>query len=99
VFGIGPQELILVALLALLIFGPGKAASVARDVGRFAQEARRSVEEFRSELAPGGEDRNDRADGSRSGDLEDGTRGRTIKDSKSPVEGETTAEYVRAPTE
>jgi Sec-independent protein translocase protein TatA len=34
-FGIGPQELILVALVALLIFGPHKASSVSRDVGRF----------------------------------------------------------------
>jgi sec-independent protein translocase protein TatB len=49
-FGIGPQELIIVGLLVLLIFGPTKATSVARDFGRFVSGARSTVEEFKSEL-------------------------------------------------
>jgi Sec-independent protein translocase protein TatA len=110
VLGIGPQELILVALLALLIFGPSKAGSVARDVGRFVQEIRRPVEEFRSELTSVGEDRNDRAGNDVAGDRRSGddlgdkggTRKRVTKgtkESKLAGEGETSNADVRAPTD
>src|SRR5215208_5748175 len=51
-FGIGPQELLIVGLLVLLVFGPTKATSVARDFGRFVSGARSTVEEFKSELVP-----------------------------------------------
>ena len=47
----GPQELIVIVLLVLVVFGPVKAAGVARDLGRFAGEARGQVEELKSELA------------------------------------------------
>jgi len=49
-FGIGPQELVLIGLLALVIFGPSKLPQMARDLGRFVTEARRSVDEFKDEL-------------------------------------------------
>ncbi len=49
-FGIGPQELIIIGILFLLIFGPSKLSDTARDIGRFTNEARRSVDEFRGEL-------------------------------------------------
>jgi Sec-independent protein translocase protein TatA len=51
-FGIGPQELLIVGLLVLLVFGSTKGASVARDFGRFVSGARSTVEEFKSELVP-----------------------------------------------
>jgi Sec-independent protein translocase protein TatA len=35
VFGIGPQELLLIGLLILVVFGPVKAAGMARDLGHF----------------------------------------------------------------
>jgi Tat protein translocase TatB subunit len=50
VFGIGMQEMVIVGLLFLLIFGPKKLPDMARDVGRFVNEARRSVEEFKEDL-------------------------------------------------
>jgi Tat protein translocase TatB subunit len=50
VFGIGGQELIIIGLLFLVIFGPSKLPQMARDLGRFVNEARRSVDEFKSEL-------------------------------------------------
>ena len=49
-FGIGFQELVIIAVLFLVIFGPSKLPQMARDIGRFVSEARRSVDEFKSEL-------------------------------------------------
>src|ERR671921_2388113 len=49
-FGIGPQELLLIGLLILVVFGPGKGASMARDLGRFVSGAQNTVEDFKSEL-------------------------------------------------
>jgi Sec-independent protein translocase protein TatA len=49
-FGIGPQELVVIVLLLLVVFGPGKAMSMVRDLGRFISEARSQVEEFKDEL-------------------------------------------------
>jgi Sec-independent protein translocase protein TatA len=73
VFGVGPQELLVVVLLLLVVFGPGKAAGVARDLGRFASEARCQVKDFKSELALSGEDREE---GDRQRRREPRTRGR-----------------------
>ena len=55
----GPQELVVIVLLLLVVFGPIKAAGMARDLGRFANEARGHVEEFKGELLEG--DDEDRA--------------------------------------
>ena len=49
-FGIGMQEMVIVGLLFLVIFGPSKLPEMARDLGRFVNEARRSVEEFKEDL-------------------------------------------------
>lgn len=49
-FGIGVQEMVLVGLLFLIIFGPSKIPDMARDLGRFVNVARRSVEEFKEDL-------------------------------------------------
>jgi sec-independent protein translocase protein TatB len=50
VFGIGPQELIIIGLLALVVFGPKRLPSMAKDLGRFVNEARNTVEEFKEDL-------------------------------------------------
>ena len=49
-FGIGAQEMVIIGLLLLIVFGPSKLPGMARDVGRFVNEARRSVEEFKEDL-------------------------------------------------
>ena len=49
-FGIGGQELVIIGLLFLVVFGPSKLPQMARDLGRFVSEARRSVDEFKGEL-------------------------------------------------
>jgi Tat protein translocase TatB subunit len=51
-FGIGFQEIVIICLLFLLLFGPRKLPQMARDFGRFLEEARRSVDEFKTELIP-----------------------------------------------
>ena len=55
-FGIGMQEMVIVGLLFLVIFGPSKLPDMARDLGRFVNEARRSVEEFKEDLVSEEED-------------------------------------------
>jgi Tat protein translocase TatB subunit len=71
-FGIGGQEIVIIGLLVLVIFGPNALPRMARDLGRFVSEARRSIDEFKEELAAGedGEDdeenqRKKRVNGSR----------------------------------
>ncbi len=49
-FGIGTQEMVIIGLLFLVVFGPSKLPGMARDLGRFVSGARRHVDEFKSEL-------------------------------------------------
>jgi Tat protein translocase TatB subunit len=49
-FGVGPQELLIIGLLVLVVFGPKRLPSMARDFGRFVQEAQRSAEDLKGEL-------------------------------------------------
>lgn len=49
-FGIGPEELILVLIVALLVLGPERLPRVARDVGKVVGDLRRTSDEFRAEF-------------------------------------------------
>jgi sec-independent protein translocase protein TatB len=62
-FGIGGQEIVIIGLLFLVIFGPSKLPQMARDLGRFVGEARRSIDEFKDELTAVSEE--DEEDGKR----------------------------------
>jgi Tat protein translocase TatB subunit len=55
-FGIGGQEIVIIGLLFLVIFGPSKLPQMARDLGRFVGEARRSIDEFKDELTAASEE-------------------------------------------
>ena len=59
-FGIGGQEIVIIGLLFLVIFGPSKLPQMARDLGRFVSEARRSMDEFKGELLLGDEEDEDK---------------------------------------
>lgn len=48
--GIGPEELMLVALLALLVLGPERLPKVMRDMGKFVGDMRRTSNELRDEF-------------------------------------------------
>ena len=58
-FGVGLTEMDIIVLLFLVIFGPSRATSMVRDLGRFVNEARRPLDELKSELLDG-EDRDKR---------------------------------------
>ena len=58
-FGIGGQELIIIGLLFLVIFGPSKLPQMARDLGKLVTEARRSMDEFKGELLSDEDDKDE----------------------------------------
>jgi Tat protein translocase TatB subunit len=49
-FGVGPEELVLVLIVALLVLGPERLPRMARDVGRIVGELRRTSDQFREEF-------------------------------------------------
>lgn len=48
--GIGPEELGLILLLALLVLGPERLPKIARDLGRTVGDLRRASDELREEF-------------------------------------------------
>jgi Tat protein translocase TatB subunit len=50
---IGPLEILVVAVIALIVFGPDKLPDMARSLGRAASELRRMATEVRDEFASG----------------------------------------------
>ena len=61
-FGIGGQEIVIIGLLVLVIFGPNALPRMARDIGRFVTEARRSIDEFKEELTAGADEDDEEED-------------------------------------
>lgn len=49
-FNIGPPELLVVLIIALLVFGPRQLPEVGRTIGRSLREFRRASDEIRQEL-------------------------------------------------
>ena len=58
-FGVGPQEMVIIGLIFLVIFGPGSLPKMARDIGRFVSESRRAIEDFKEELTASEDDEDD----------------------------------------
>lgn len=50
---IGPLEIMMVALVALLVFGPEKLPDMARSAGRTLNSVRRAAGEMKRELKSG----------------------------------------------
>jgi sec-independent protein translocase protein TatA len=50
VFNIGPAELIVVVLVALLVFGPKRLPDIGRTMGRSLQQFREATKEIRQEV-------------------------------------------------
>ena len=51
IFGIGPMELLVVAVLALLVFGPGKLPEIAAGAGKALREFPKVTSEVTSEFS------------------------------------------------
>ena len=55
-FGVGLQELVLIAFVAVLVFGPDRLPDLAKQAGRMARQVRgfanAARDELRSELGP-----------------------------------------------
>lgn len=49
-FGIGPEELVLILVIALIVLGPERMPKVARDIGRVVGDLRRTSDELREEF-------------------------------------------------
>ena len=49
-FGIGPEELMLIAVIALLVLGPERMPRLMRDVGKIVGELRRTSDELQKDL-------------------------------------------------
>lgn len=49
-FNLGPAELIIILVLALIIFGPGKLPEVGKAIGRAFREFRQAAQEVKQEL-------------------------------------------------
>ncbi len=59
-FGVGPQEMVIIGLIVLVIFGPGSLPKMAKDVGRFVAEARRAIDDFKDEITAADDDDDDK---------------------------------------
>ena len=73
----GAQEVVVIVLVLLTVFGPARMGQMARDVGKFAYGARRSLEEFKSELSSADEDKR--------GDEQSGAGGAKREDRREPT--------------
>jgi Tat protein translocase TatB subunit len=49
-FGIGPEELVLLLIIALIVLGPERMPKVARDLGRVVGDLRRTSDQLREEF-------------------------------------------------
>jgi sec-independent protein translocase protein TatA len=50
-FGIGFGEIVLILIVALMIFGPGKLPEIARSVGRFSRNLRKMSSDFTTAMS------------------------------------------------
>ena len=50
--GVGFMELLVIALVAIIVLGPGKAIDMARSAGKMVGEVRRSFTDLSSTLEP-----------------------------------------------
>jgi sec-independent protein translocase protein TatA len=50
VFNVGPEELLLILLIALIVFGPKRLPEIGRTIGKALREFRRASEGVREEV-------------------------------------------------
>lgn len=52
-FGLGPQEIIFIMFIALLIFGPKKLPELGRTIGKAMREFKKATSEIEKEVQSG----------------------------------------------
>jgi len=50
-FGIGPMEILLILIIGLLIFGPGKLPQIGRDVGKALRSFKKAATDLSAEMS------------------------------------------------
>ena len=65
---IGPLEILVVGVLALMVFGPDKLPDMARSVGRFVNQAKSMASEAKSEFDFSLDEKNEKKDIAAGGD-------------------------------
>jgi TatA/E family protein of Tat protein translocase len=50
-FGIGPMEILLILIVGLLIFGPGKMPQIARDLGKALRSFKKATTDLSAEVS------------------------------------------------
>ena len=50
-FNIGPEEIILILVIALIVFGPKRLPEIGRTVGKSLREFRKASDDIRQELS------------------------------------------------
>jgi sec-independent protein translocase protein TatA len=56
IFGLGTQEMVIIFVLCLLLFGAKKLPEFARGLGKSLGEFKKAREEFEHEIVKGGDD-------------------------------------------
>jgi len=49
-FGLGPGEIILIVVIALIVFGPSKLPEIGKSVGKTINEFKKASSDFKKEL-------------------------------------------------
>jgi len=50
-FGIGPMEIILILIIGLIIFGPGKLPQIGRDLGKALRSFKKAATDLTAEMS------------------------------------------------
>ncbi len=49
-FGIGGWEVLLIVIVGIIVFGPGKIPEIARNIGKFTRAIKKTASEFTSAM-------------------------------------------------
>jgi TatA/E family protein of Tat protein translocase len=51
IFGMGPLEILVILIVALMVFGPGKLPQIARNLGRAVAALRKATKDLTEEMS------------------------------------------------